>query len=104
MRTLDAAMVDAGLPAVFTEWVSYAEGHVSVEGETSIDVAEFFPVRDRALAAHATQIDPEGIFFAVPRDLEARVWPWEQFHLAMSRVGWADGETDLFDRIPGLEN
>ncbi|MDP9801253.1 mycothiol S-conjugate amidase [Arcanobacterium wilhelmae] len=103
MRTLDSAMVAAGLPAVFTEWVHHAEGHPSVAGEASIDVAEFFPARDAALAAHATQIDPNGIFFAVPRDLEARVWPWEQFHLALSSVGWADAETDLFERIDGLE-
>ncbi|MFC5281415.1 mycothiol conjugate amidase Mca [Arcanobacterium canis] len=103
MRTLDAAMVEAGLPAVFTQWVERADGHASMEGMTSINVAEFFPARDRALASHVTQIDPDGIFFAVPRELEARVWPWEQFHLAMSKVGWAHEETDLFERIPGLE-
>ena len=33
---------------------------------TRVPCADYFPVRDRALLAHATQIDPEGPWFAVP--------------------------------------
>ena len=33
---------------------------------TRVECADFFPVRDRALLAHATQIDPDGWFFRIP--------------------------------------
>jgi mycothiol S-conjugate amidase len=60
-------------------------------------VAEYFPQRDAALRAHATQIDPDGFFFAAPRELEAEVWPVEEFEIALSRVEVADDlEDDLF--------
>ena len=42
----------------------------------------YFPQRDDALRAHATQIDPDGFFFAVPRELEVAQWPTEEYELA----------------------
>jgi mycothiol S-conjugate amidase len=33
---------------------------------TRVPCGEYFPIRDQALLAHATQIDPEGPWFAVP--------------------------------------
>jgi mycothiol S-conjugate amidase len=59
-------------------------------------VADFFDARDQALRAHATQIDPGGFFFAVPRELEREVWPWEEFELAHSTVAVETPEDDLF--------
>jgi mycothiol S-conjugate amidase len=54
--------------------------------------------------AHASQIDPKGFFFAVPRDLEVDVWPWDEYELAESRVPLperAEGEyeEDLFEGV-----
>jgi mycothiol S-conjugate amidase len=58
--------------------------------------AEFFPVRDRALLAHATQIDPEGPWFAVPLDVHQSAWPTEDYELARSDVETKLPEDDLF--------
>ena len=33
---------------------------------------DYFGVRDQALLAHATQIDPDGFWFAIPREIQAR--------------------------------
>jgi len=44
-------------------------------------------------------VDPDGFFFAVPRDLEARVWPVEEYELAHSHVPVALPEDDLFAGI-----
>ncbi|HLS24936.1 MAG TPA: mycothiol conjugate amidase Mca, partial [Beutenbergiaceae bacterium] len=41
-------------------------------------------------------IDPDGFFFAVPREIEREVWPYEQFELARSRVETQIPEDDLF--------
>ena len=68
---------------------------------TSIECANFLHVRDAALLAHRTQIDPEGFFFAVPLDMQKKVWPTEEFELAKSLVPSELPETDLF---AGLRN
>ncbi|WP_435529649.1 mycothiol conjugate amidase Mca [Occultella kanbiaonis] len=66
---------------------------------TRIECADYFDQRDRALLAHATQIDPDGFFFAVLREIEREAWPFEEYELARSRVETAVPETDLFAGI-----
>ncbi|MFP7695769.1 mycothiol conjugate amidase Mca [Trueperella sp. LYQ143] len=100
---LHNALCASGHESPYADWLAQREGS---DGEACarIYVADFFAQRDAALHAHATQIDPEGFFFAVPRDLEAQVWPWEDFCLAWSTVGRAEAqERDLFERIPGVK-
>jgi len=63
---------------------------------TKVPCAEYFPVRDQALIAHATQIDPDGFFFQIPMDLQQRVWPTEDFELVTSFVETTLPEDDLF--------
>jgi mycothiol S-conjugate amidase len=63
---------------------------------TRIDCADWFPVRDRALLAHATQIDPQGWFFSIPMELQRKVWPTEEFQLVRSLVPSPLPEDDLF--------
>lgn len=66
---------------------------------THINAADFFEKRNEALRAHATQIDPDGLFFAVPVDVEKSLWPTEEFELARTRVETSLPETDLFAGI-----
>jgi mycothiol S-conjugate amidase len=66
---------------------------------TRIECAEYFPVRDRALIAHATQIDPDGPWFHVPLDVQQAVWPTEDFELVTSVVPSEVPEDDLFAGI-----
>ena len=63
---------------------------------TRIECADYFPVRDRALIAHATQIDPEGWFFMIPMEMQRRIWPTEEFELVRSLVDSPVPEDDLF--------
>ena len=63
---------------------------------TQIPVADYFEVRDAALKAHATQIDPDSHWFAVPRDLEAAIWGTDDYELARSLVDAPLPEVDLF--------
>jgi mycothiol S-conjugate amidase len=66
---------------------------------TRVECAEYFPVRDRALIAHATQIDPDGPWFHVPLELQQAVWPTEDFELVTSVVPSEVPEDDLFAGI-----
>jgi mycothiol S-conjugate amidase len=61
-----------------------------------VECAEYFPVRDEALKAHATQIDPTSRWFAIPLELQRRVWPTEDYELVRSLVGDTIPEDDLF--------
>jgi mycothiol S-conjugate amidase len=96
--TMHHAMLDAGLVSPFAEWVESRKLHRIPEREvtTRVPVASYFPHRDAALRAHGSQVDPDGFFFAIPRELEAQVWPVEEFELAQSRVPTTLPEDDLF--------
>jgi mycothiol S-conjugate amidase len=63
---------------------------------TRVNVADWFERRDAALIAHATQVDPNGWFFAVPLDIQREVWPTEEFELVRSLVDTTPPEDDLF--------
>ena len=67
---------------------------------TRVECGEWFEVRDKALLSHATQIDPDGHWFAVPLDLQRKVWPTEDFELVISHVDSPTPEDDLFAGIP----
>lgn len=97
------AMLERQLESPFTPWLERWDDRDAPEREvtTRIECAEFFDRRDRALLAHATQIDPDGFFFAVPRDLERAVWSVEEFELARSRVDPTTPEDDLFAGLRG---
>ncbi|MFT4086898.1 MAG: mycothiol conjugate amidase Mca [Gordonia sp. (in: high G+C Gram-positive bacteria)] len=86
----------------FTEWLSKwqrNQGDLMGRVTTQVTCGEYFTQRDDALRAHATQIDPNGFFFAVPLEWQQRLWPTEEFELAKTRVHTAIPETDLFAGI-----
>ncbi len=69
---------------------------------TRVPCAEYFPVRDEALIAHATQIDPGGHWFACPQEIHQEAWPTEDYELARSLVEVELPEVDLFAGVREL--
>jgi mycothiol S-conjugate amidase len=67
---------------------------------TKIDVGPYLRNRTESLIAHATQIDPTQLWwFGLPDDQLADVYPWEDWVLARSLVGYPPAgelEDDLF--------
>ncbi len=96
IRAVHEALIEAGAASPFEEWLERRESIPRREVTTRIECADYFDRRDDALRAHATQIDPDGFFFAVPRDIERRVWPYEEWELAHSTVPVTLPEDDLF--------
>lgn len=103
LRAVHEAMAELGMESPFGDWIESRMAREIPEREvtTRVACADYFPARDAALRAHVTQIDPEGFFFAVPREIEAEVWPTEEFELAASRVPVELPEDDLFAGIRG---
>ncbi len=97
---LDRIMTAHGLESPYTGWGSHDRKPGSDERITTyVPCADWFSVRDAALLAHATQIDPDGAWFAVPRDLEREAWPTEDFELVFSAVPTSIPEDDLFEGL-----
>lgn len=94
-----------GEPFPMQEWLDRwrrpEQGDIMARVTTQIQCGDYFPQRDDALRAHATQIDPNGTFFVVPLELQQKIWPTEEFELAKTRVRTAIPETDLFAGIEG---
>jgi mycothiol S-conjugate amidase len=95
---LDAAMHEAGLGRPYTEWLQRMPSDETTESRltTFVPCSEFFEVRNAALLAHATQIDPDGSWFAVPLEMQKAGWPTEDFELVRSTVAVKLPESDLF--------
>jgi mycothiol S-conjugate amidase len=91
----------AGLESPYADWLAtWVDKPEDAERlTTSVPCADWFPRRDDALRAHATQVDPGGRWFAVPLDLQRRAWPTEDYQLARSFVGTVLPEADLFSGI-----
>lgn len=96
LTALHDAMVDEGLESPYGEWLERRSGLSKRVATTKVPCAEFFEVRQRALLAHATQVDPDGFWFAAPLELEARAWPTEDFEAAASYVPIEPIEDDVF--------
>jgi mycothiol S-conjugate amidase len=96
MTAIVKAMADRGLENPYTERWHQLDPENDKRMTTRVECAEYFHVRDEALIAHATQIDPDGFWFAVPREIQAEAWPTEDFELVKSFVETSTPEDDLF--------
>lgn len=88
----------AGLPSPYEDWLKRWDERPDKGPRitTRVECADYFPVRDDALRAHATQVDPDGFWFHVPMEVQQHAWPTEDFQLARSTVESPLPESDLF--------
>ncbi|MCY9787689.1 mycothiol conjugate amidase Mca [Nocardiopsis sp. EMB25] len=95
---LAKVLAERGLENPFAEWVDRIKEQDRPRWEitTQVGVSEYFEVADEALKAHATQVDPNGFWFAVPNEVRVEAWPTEDYHLVRSLVDTEVPETDLF--------
>lgn len=98
MQALHDAMQQHGLESPWEErlkdWKPEPEWDARITTRVVCD--RWFGVRDQALLAHATQIDPDGFWFAIPRELQAEVWPTEDYELVTTHLEAPTPEDDLF--------
>ncbi|WP_370147324.1 mycothiol conjugate amidase Mca [Streptacidiphilus sp. EB129] len=101
IKALDAAMDERGLESPYKEWIARWKEFERKAREitTKVPCGDWFEVRDRALLAHATQIDPDGPWFRIPLEIQREVWPTEDYELARSLVDTSLPENDLFAGI-----
>ena len=99
MQVLQDEFTKHGQEGPFGKWLETWEKDddlMSRRVTTRIECSKYFEVRDQALLAHATQIDPKSFFFTTPMEWQQRLWPTEEYELARSRVPVTLPEDDLF--------
>jgi mycothiol S-conjugate amidase len=95
------AILAAGLESPYAEWLEKWDDSRD-KGDrvtTRVECADYFEVRDDALRAHATQVDPDGFWFRIPMDIQRKAWPTEDYELVRSLVAGSVPEDDLFEGI-----
>ena len=95
------ALLARKLDSPFAEWLQTWDDSrdISDRVTTRVPCSDYFEIRDRALIAHATQVDPSGRWFSTPLELQRDTWPTEDYELARSLVeplGQGLVEDDLF--------
>ncbi len=100
VERLHNACLERGIESPFTGWLERWDPDEVDPSTTHVEVADYLPQRTQALLAHATQVDPDGMWFRIPDDIVAQVYPYEDFELARSTVETTIPESSLFD---GLE-
>jgi len=104
LMALHEEMLRRGLESPYAERIEeWAEnetvGQPRYEMTTRVQCGDYFEIRDQALLAHATQVDPNGGWFAIPTEVQRGAWPTEDYHLARSVVDAELPEDDLFAGI-----
>jgi len=94
--------LELGLESPYgADW--FERGGPDVPATTTIDITGHTQTRDRALLAHATQVDPTSRFwFGLPPEVSQTVYPWEDYVLARSLVPTETPEDDLFAGVSDL--
>ena len=101
LQILNDAAQSEGIESPFNErlnqWLE--EEWDDPEITAQVDVSDYIELRSKALLAHATQIDPDGFWFAIPDELVKKVYPWEDYTLVHSTVETTPPEEDLFEGL-----
>jgi mycothiol S-conjugate amidase len=98
MQILNDAAVEEGIESPYAGWLDSWDdiGFVEPEITSQVDVRDYIELRSKALLAHATQIDPDSFWFAIPDDLQKRVYPWEDYTFIVGDRDFELPEDDLF--------
>lgn len=107
IQALHGKYEELGIDSPFAgDWIERIHaGEVPDRITTRIDISEHYHVREAALLAHATQVDPkESFWFGLPTEVARDAHPYDDYVLARSRVGPVPDdvvENDLFAGIAG---
>jgi mycothiol S-conjugate amidase len=103
VSALHEAIVAAGKESWYAKHLEKWDPSGDAAYKTQIDVRDYLSRRSAALLAHATQVAPDSFWFALPDEMVAEVYPFEDYKLARTRVepvfDESGFERDLFSGI-----
>ena len=100
MTTIHEAMIERTGSSPYDNWMAMIDrSDAPIRDVMRVEVYGYVEQGRDALRAHRTQVDPDGRWFQVPTALIEELYPWEDFEMMASRIGWDADETDLFAGI-----
>jgi mycothiol S-conjugate amidase len=100
LASIHDAMEERGLSSPYGEFLERLGADVGEDPiAAQVDVGDHIERARAALAAHRTQVAPDGPWFRVPLELVREVYPYEDFELLASRVDQDGVVTDLFEGV-----
>ncbi len=99
VEKLHAACEERGIESPLQRFLERMDPDEPDPNTTHVEVGDWIARRSQALLAHATQVDPDGMWFRIPDEVVREVYPYEDFQLAHSRVETSMPESSLFDGI-----
>ncbi len=102
-REMAAKMEELGIeiPRRYRERLEKGIGLPDEACTTDVFVQDFWDAKRAAIQCHATQLNPDSVFSALPPEIMRELQTWECFQLAESYVG-EDG--DSHDLLTGLSD
>ena len=102
VRTLHAAMQERGFESPYDEFLEKRDNGAAEDPIAAhIEVKDYIDLARAALAAHRTQVAPDGPWFRVPADVIRAAYPYEDFELLASRLDLDGIVDDLFAGVAG---
>ncbi len=99
VQALHDAYIRQGEDSPYARWFERDFPDHDERFTTFVEVGPWLSRRRAALLAHRTQVDPTGFWMRLSDDVIREVFPWDEYVLARSSVGWpaqGDTEDDLF--------
>jgi mycothiol S-conjugate amidase len=98
LEKLNEEALREGIESPFVGWLENWEtmGFEEPRVTAQVDVGDYVELRSKALLAHATQIDPDSFWFAIPDEMQRKVYPWEDYTLIYPESTNDEIEDDLF--------
>lgn len=99
LRKLDAALTEAGIESPFDDRFKarWDEADNDDQITARVDISDYMDVSQKALRAHATQVDPdEKFWFGIPPEMMRTIEPYDAYVLVRSTIPVDAQETDLF--------
>ncbi len=101
VRKMHEMFVELGLESPYdAEFLARIDAHVD-DATHKVDITGFGHIRELALKAHATQVDPTSKWwFGLPSDVQAEIYPFEHYRLALPvPEGEPQDASDLFEGL-----
>jgi len=100
LRSIHEAMMERGIDSPYGDFLESLDDDAGDDPVAArIDVGDYIDQARAALAAHRTQVAPDGPWFAAPADLVREVYPYEEFELLAGRLDDRGVVDDLFAGI-----
>lgn len=87
VEKMHAWFEEQGEESPYQRWLEMLTEREPKPVTTQIGIHDWVHITRDALAAHRTQVPPSATWFRVDPDTLREIYPWEDYHLAESRVG-----------------